>query len=266
MDIWHIIVLALIQGITEFLPISSSAHLILLPALTTWEDQGLAFDVALHVGSLIAVLMYFRQELGKLTSSWIDSLKTRQLTPESRLVWGVGLGTIPVGIVGLFMASSNLEAQLRTPVIIAITTIVFGLLLWVADVMGKRERDEFSLTGWDILIIGLAQALALIPGTSRSGITMTAALLLGIQRKAAARFSFLLSIPVIILAGISETVQLIHQQTTEVAWLALIFGATLSAIVAYLCIHTFMALLDRIGMLPFVLYRLLLGVFLFTLI
>jgi undecaprenyl-diphosphatase len=164
------------------------------------------------------------------------------------------------------MASSNLEAQLRTPVIIAITTIVFGLLLWVADVVGKRERDEFSLTGWDILIIGLAQALALIPGTSRSGITMTAALLLGIQRKAAARFSFLLSIPVIILAGISETVQLIHQQTTEVAWLALIFGATLSAIVAYLCIHTFMALLDRIGMLPFVLYRLLLGIFLLTLI
>lgn len=265
MDIWHIIVLALIQGITEFLPISSSAHLILLPMLTTWEDQGLAFDVALHVGSLIAVLMYFRQDLGKLTRSFFISLKTHQSTPESRLVWGVGLGTIPVGIVGLLIEILSLEEQLRAPIIIATTTIVFGLLLWLADVIGKRERDEFSLTGWDILIIGLAQVLAPIPGTSRSGITITAALLLGMERKAAARFSFLLSIPVIILAGMSETVQLI-QQTTEVAWFELIFGATLSGIVAYFCIRTFIALLDRIGMLPFVIYRLLLGIFLLTLI
>lgn len=263
MDIWHIIVLALIQGITEFLPISSSAHLILLPLLTTWTDQGLAFDVALHVGSLIAVLFYFRQMLDQLMTGWVVALRNRQATPESRLVWGVGLGTIPVGIVGLLMASANnIEEQLRTPIIIATTTILFGLLLWIADVIGKRERDEFSLTSRDILIIGLAQALALIPGTSRSGITITAALFLGIERKAAARFSFLLAIPVIILAGISEILQLLQQQTMEIAWLALIFGTALSGMVAYLCIHTFITLLDRIGMFPFVLYRLILGIFL----
>lgn len=265
MDIWHIIVLASVQGITEFLPISSSAHLILLPILTSWEDQGLAFDVALHVGSLIAVLMYFRQELGILISGWFTSFKTHQLTPESRLVWGIGLGTIPIGIVGLTIEGLQLGTSLRTPTVIATATISFGLLLWIADVIGKRERNEFSLTILDILIIGLAQSIALIPGTSRSGITITVALLLGLERKAAARFSFLLSVPAIVLAGASEGIQIVQQQT-EVEWFALIFGATVSAIVAYFCIRTFIALLDRIGMLPFVIYRLLLGIFLLTLI
>jgi len=258
MDIWHIIILAIIQGLTEFLPISSSAHLILFPQLTGWADQGVAFDVAVHVGSLFAVLMYFQKDLRPLLGHWLASIMRGHHTPESRLVWGVGIGTIPVGLVGLAIAGVGLEEQLRSPLIIATATIVFGLLLWGGDVLGKRERDEFSLTWPDILLIGLAQALALIPGTSRSGITITAALLLGLNRKAAARFSFLLAIPTIILAGVIESVSLVHQEAV-VNWYALSLGVVFSALSAYLCIRAFISLLDRIGMLPFVLYRLALG-------
>ncbi len=259
MDIWHIITLAIVQGLTEFLPISSSAHLILLPQLTGWPDQGLAFDVAVHVGSLIAVLMYFRSDLKPLLASWFKSIKTRQLTPESRLVWGIGVGTIPVGLLGLAIVGADLANYLRNPLIIATATIVFGGLLWIADVIGTRERDELSLTWQDILLIGLAQALALIPGTSRSGITITAALLVGLNRQAAARFSFLLAIPVIILAGTTETLTLMSIDS-QVNWYALGLGVVFSAFSAYLCIWVFIALLDRIGMLPFVLYRIVLGI------
>ena len=261
MDIWNIIALAIIQGLTEFLPISSSAHLILLPQLTGWQDQGLAFDVAVHVGSLIAVLMYFRADLKPLLMSWLKSIKTRQLTPESRLVWGIGIGTIPVGLVGLAIVEAGLSNYLRNPLIIATATIVFGGLLWWSDVIGTQERDEFSLTWQDILLIGLAQALALIPGTSRSGITITAALLVGLKRQAAARFSFLLAIPVIILAGTTEILTLINIDTS-VNWYALLLGVFFSALSAYLCIRVFIALLDRIGMLPFVVYRIILGIIL----
>ena len=262
MDIWHIIILAILQGLTEFLPISSSAHLILFPKLTGLADQGLAFDVAVHVGSLIAVLTYFRADLKPLFISWLQSIKTRKLTAESRLVWGVGIGTIPVGFFGFAIQFADIEYLLRSPQIIATTTIGFGLLLWWMDVIGKRQRDELTLRWRDILLIGLAQALALIPGTSRSGITMAAALLLGLTRKAAARFSFFLSIPVIILAGTSETLTLLNQNTS-VNWMALGFGIVFSALSAYLCIRVFISLLDRIGMLPFVVYRVILGIALF---
>jgi undecaprenyl-diphosphatase len=262
MDISHIIILSVIQGLTEFLPISSSGHLILFPHLIGWQDHGVAFDVAVHVGSLIAVLMYFRADLKPLLMSWLCSMKTGQLTPESRLVWGVGIGTIPTGLVGVAIVGAGLEDYLRSPLLIAIATIGFGLLLWWADVIGKRERNEYSLTWQDILFIGLAQALALIPGTSRSGITITAALLVGLKRPAAARFSFLLAIPIIILAGGIETVSLINEDIT-VNWFALLLAVAFSGISAYLCIHTFIKFLDRIGMLPFALYRIVLGILLF---
>ena len=262
MDISQIIFIAVIQGLTEFLPISSSGHLILFPYFTGWQDHGIAFDVAVHVGSLLAVLMYFRADLKPLLISWLQSIKTRQLTPESRLVWGIGIGTIPAGLVGLAIAGADLENYLRSPLLIAIATLVFGLLLGWADMIGKRERNEYSLTWSDILFVGLAQALALIPGTSRSGITITAGLLLGLNRQAAARFSFLLAIPIIILAGVIETVSLVNQNIT-VNWFALSLAVTFSGISAYLCIHTFLKLLDRIGMLPFVIYRIVLAIFLF---
>jgi len=260
MDLWHQLILALLQGLTEFLPISSSAHLILLPKLAGWTDQGLAFDIAVHVGTLSAVVVYFRHELALMSHDWAQSLVSRRHTAESRLAWGVLLGTIPVGLCGLLL-KDIVETSLRSPLVIALATIGFGLLLWWADHRGARKRDEHSLSISDILIIGIAQAVALIPGTSRSGITITAGLMLGLTRPAAARFSFLLSIPVIVLAGLLESVSLIKDDTV-VEWNTLIVGAVASGISAYLCIHFFIKLLDRIGMLPFVIYRILLGVIL----
>lgn len=258
MLLWHVAALAFLQGLTEFLPISSSAHLILLPSLSGWDDQGIAFDVAVHVGTLSAVVLYFRHELVVMSGDWLYSLRTRQQRGDSRLAWGVLLGTIPVGLGGLLLSAMDPE-WLRSPMVIAITTILFGLLLWWADYAGKRGRDEHSLSLKDILIIGVAQALALIPGTSRSGITITAGLLLGLTREAAARFSFLLSIPVIVLAGGLEAYKGITRQV-QVDWSAAVTGTVLAGVSAYLCIHFFLKLLDRVGMVPFVIYRLILGV------
>lgn len=259
MEISHIIILALVQGLTEFLPVSSSAHLVLLPLITGWEDQGLAFDVALHLGTLSAVLMYFRHELRPLFHSWTTSITTHQLTAESRLVWGVAIATIPVAIVGFTITHFGWEDMLRSSLLIAWATIGFGLLLGWADVRGRKQRDEYQLTWYDITLIGLAQTLALIPGTSRSGITITAALLLGLHSKAAVRFSFLLSIPVIILAGADETFNLMMQGVT-VLWTPLLLGAIFSALSAYVCIYAFLGILNKMGMMPFVIYRIGLGI------
>jgi len=258
MEFMHIVLLALLQGLTEFLPISSSAHLILLPKLNHWADQGLFFDVAVHVGTLTAVVWYFRGELVVMLRDWFASLVQRRRVGDSNLAWAVGFGTIPVGLAGLLFKDA-VETWLRSPLVIAGATIVFGLLLWWADAQAKRVRDEHTI-GWrDVLIIGIAQAVALIPGTSRSGITMTAGLMVGLNRAAAARFSFLLSIPVIILAGGLNTIELV-ESAVPVDWTALALGVVISAASAYLCIHLFLKALERIGMFPFVLYRLALGV------
>jgi undecaprenyl-diphosphatase len=257
MDNLHAIILALLQGLTEFLPISSSAHLILMPTLFDWEDQGLAFDVAVHVGTLLAVVAYFRHDLVRLLSAWLQSLAGKGMTTEARLAWLVVLGTLPVVLAGLLL-HDLIETSLRSPLVIAVTTIVFALLLGWADRNSRHLRDEYTLGLKDVLVIGLAQALALVPGTSRSGITMTAALALGLTRSAAARFSFLLSIPVIALAGGYETKKLL-QLAEPVAWDTLLLGTAVAGISAFLCIHFFLRLIERIGMLPFVVYRLLLG-------
>lgn len=257
MTLIQIIVLALVQGLTEFLPISSSAHLILVPVLSDWPDQGLAFDVAVHVGTLSAVVWYFRKEVMRMSGDWLHSCRQGQQVGESRLAWAVIWGTVPVVVAGLLL-HDLVDTVLRSPLVIAWATIGFGLLLWLADVMGQRQRDEHHLNWRDVVVIGLAQALALIPGTSRSGITMTAGLFMGLTREAAARFSFLLSIPTILMAGGYKGMQLV-KQSAAVDWLAMFIGVVLSALTAYLCIHWFLKLLERIGMLPFVLYRLLLG-------
>lgn len=260
MDLFHIIVLAVLQGLTEFLPISSSAHLILVPVLTGWPDQGLAFDVSVHVGTLSAVVWYFRRELVTMARDWGLSLARRETVGESRLAWGVLLGTIPVGLVGLLF-KDVIETTLRSPLVIAWATIGFGLLLWWADARGKQLRDEHRVSWRDVAVIGLAQAVALIPGTSRSGITMTAGLMMGLSRTGAARFSFLLSIPVIVLAGLLEAKDLL-EAAGPVDWRSLILGALLSGVSAYVCIVLFLKALTRMGMTPFVIYRLLLGGFL----
>ena len=263
MDYLHAFFLALVQGLSEFLPISSSAHLILLPRLMGWVDQGLAFDVAVHLGTLVAVVAYFRHDIKQLFFAWLRSCACRRVDADARLAWLVALGTVPVVVAGLLF-HDVIEGSLRSPLVIAATTIGFGLLLGLSDMRGWKNRTEESLTFSDVLWIGLAQALALIPGTSRSGITMTAALALGLTRSAAARFSFLLSVPVILFAGVYETQQLL-QQAEPVAWGALVLGAVVAGVSAYLSIHFFMHLIEKVGMLPFVVYRLLLGVFLLLL-
>lgn len=263
MDALQATLLALLQGLTEFLPISSSAHLILLPRIQGWADQGLAFDVAVHVGTLAAVLTYFRREVGAMARDWVLSVARREAVGESRLAWAVLLGTIPVGLAGLLF-KGVVETDLRTPQVIAWATIVFAVLLWWSDAAGRRRREEHAI-GWrDVAVIGVAQALALVPGTSRSGITMTAGLAMGLTRSAAARFSFLLSIPVIVLAGGVKARDLL-MQGDGVEWGVLALGTVVAAVAAYLCIHYFLRFLERVGMLPFVCYRLLLGALLFYL-
>ncbi len=257
MELPHILALAILQGLTEFLPISSSAHLILLPIIAGWEDQGLAFDVAVHVGTLSAVIFYFRHTLKKLSLDWFQSLKLRKQVGESFLAWAVLFATIPAGLAGLLL-NDMVDNHLRSPLVIAATTIGFGLLLGWADWHGKRQREINQLNWKDILYIGIAQAVSLIPGTSRSGITMTAGLMLGLSRHAAAQFSFLLSIPIIFLAGGWISVKLL-KSSIAIDWSTLFSGALFSAISAYICIHFFMKLISKIGMWPFVVYRLLLG-------
>jgi len=255
MDPLQAIVLALLQGLTEFLPISSSAHLALFPRLTGAEDQGLAFDVAVHVGTLAAVMVYFRTELKSL-------LRPEPNDPQAgalrRLAGCVVLGTVPVAVAGLLL-HDQVATLLRSVEVIAWASIGFGLLLWAADRFGPRRRDEYSV-GWrDALLIGCAQALALIPGTSRSGVTMTAALALGLEARAAARLSFLLSMPVIALAGGYEALKLLRAGE-PVDWGVMALGTLVAAVSAFACIHLFLRLLERIGFLPFVIYRVVLGV------
>lgn len=256
MDFLQAIVLALVQGLTEFLPISSSAHLILVPVLFGWPDQGLAFDVAVHAGSLVAVLAYFRRELGRMSVAGLNSLRG-QWSPDARLAWAIVLATLPVVVVGL-LGKSFIETALRGPLVIAVTTIVFGLALWFADLSGKRERNEYTIGWQDAALIGCIQVVALIPGASRSGITLTAGLLLGLTREAAARFSFLLSIPTLIASSVLVGRDLLHSDV-PVEWGPLVVGAVVAGMAAYACIGLFIALLARTGMLPYVIYRLFFG-------
>jgi len=263
-DYFHAFWLALIQGITEFLPISSSGHLVLLPKLLGWQDQGLAFDVAVHVGSLIAVLSYFRKDIGRIIIDWLRSVSGGPVTPYSRLAWSIAWATVMVGVAGLFM-EDIINSWLRAPVPVAIATIGFALLLWWADRVGAKSRDIEKI-GWrDVLMIGSAQVLALIPGTSRSGITITMGLAMGLTREAAARFSFLLAIPVIVLAGSWQTRNLVRSDHL-VQWDVMVFATIVSGLVAFACIHWFLGFLRRFSMLAFVIYRLILGVLILVLL
>ncbi|NCF25823.1 MAG: undecaprenyl-diphosphate phosphatase [Gammaproteobacteria bacterium] len=258
MDWIQVVVLAVLQGFTEFLPISSSAHLILLPLLVAWPDQGLAFDVAVHVGTLLAVLAYFRRDLMRMCRDWLRSLAVRHRVGDSPWVWYLLVGTVPVGLCGLALNAVGTQG-LRSVSVVASTTIFFALLLWWSDRFNRGTRGDDQI-GWrDVLIIGAAQALALIPGTSRAGITITAGLALGLKRESAARFSFLLSIPVVALAGLLKALEAWSSQA-PVAWDAMFAGTMISFVCAYATIHFFLKLVERVGLTPFVVYRLLLGV------
>lgn len=264
MDWLQIVVLALVQGLTEFLPISSSAHLVLPAQLTDWPDQGLAFDVGVHFGTLVAVIAYFRVELLRMAHGVITFPAHRQYSADIDLVLKLGLATVPVAVMG-FASKDLVETHLRTVPVIAAATTGFALLLWYADRRPRQQVDAGEVLGWgQAAFVGVMQVLALIPGTSRSGITITAALLAGLSRTSAARFSFLLSIPTITGAQLLLTLDLLDANNQQ-RWLELISGAVLAGLSAYLCIHFFIALVERTGMLPYVIYRLILGGLLFGL-
>ncbi len=258
MDPIHAIVLAIVQGLSEFLPISSSGHLILVPSLLGWPDQGLAFDVAVHIGTLAAVIGYFRVQLLQMARAWVGSIAGRGLTPDGRLAWCVIVGTIPVGLAGIAFGDF-IEQMLRNPLFVAATLAGFGLLMWLADWLGAQRRDEYTV-GWrDALLIGCAQALALMPGTSRSGVTMTMARAIGLTRVSAARFSFLLAVPGIAMAGGWEFLQLLTGPGNGADWPMMGLGVAVSAVTGYLCIHVLLKIIGRVGLLPFALYRLVLA-------
>ncbi|RJE73661.1 undecaprenyl-diphosphatase [Pseudoalteromonas sp. MSK9-3] len=263
MSLIEIIVLALVQGLTEFLPISSSAHLILPSQLLGWQDQGTAFDVAVHVGTLVAVIIYFRKEVGEILNAWFKSFGQQGQTEDSQLGWWILLATIPSLIIG-YLCKDLVEVYSRNAYIIATTTIVFGLLLWYADVKAKQIKTLYQLNWVSALLIGLSQVVAMLfPGTSRSGITMTVGLLMGLNKQSAARFSFLMSIPVIAAAG-SYYIFKLASSDEIIDWNAILLGSVLSFVSAYFCIHFFLKVIERMGMMPFVVYRLLLGLGLFA--
>lgn len=250
MSLLLILLLAVVQGLTEFLPVSSSAHLILAGQSFGETDQGLAFDVAAHLGSLLAVCLYFRHELSAFLRAGIGGGASR----ERRLALQILAATIPAAAAG-WLLHDWIGANLRDPMVIAAATAGFGILLGVADRRPARFDDEHQI-GWrGALTVGLAQMLALVPGTSRSGITITAALFLGASRQAAARFSFLLAIPLLALAGGYEALQ-VGLGEASVEWREFGLAFVLSAASALACIHLFLRFVDRVGMMPFVVYRL----------
>ena len=262
MDVIDSIILGIIQGLTEFLPVSSSAHLVIFPKLFDWPDQGLAFDVVLHFASLCAVVIYYRTSIVLLTQDFFISISTRKMQGDSFLAWGVLLGTIPVGLAGLFF-NDYVEMNLRNFQVVAYATIFFGLVLGLSDIVHRVQgSNREMIRGSDIIIVGCAQALALIPGASRAGITITAALLIGLSRKLSIKFAFLLSIPVISIATLMKLFEL-SNEPYQTKWLFLLFGFVIAFLTSYFTIVFFIKLVERIGFLPFVLYRIFLGALLF---
>ena len=262
MDIFQAVILAFIQGLTEFLPVSSSAHLVIFSQFFDWPDQGLAFDVVLHFASLCAVIIYYKDSIVLLSQDFFSSVSTRKMKGDSFLAWGVLLGTIPVGLAGFFF-NDFVEINLRSFHVVAYATILFGILLGLSDIVHRaRDINRELIRGSDILIIGCFQALALIPGTSRAGITITAALLIGLSRKLSIKFAFLLSIPVISLATIMKLFELTNEPQ-QVNWLFLLLGFAIAFLTSYFTIVFFIRLVERIGFLPFVVYRIFLGALLF---
>ena len=263
MSFEQLFVLALVQGLTEFLPVSSSGHLILIPALTDWPDQGIVTDVMVHVGSLFAVIVYFWRDVLMLLKGTGELVRFKS-TPGARMAGYIALATIPALAFGAFMKLSGIQASIRGVEIVAWNAIIFGILLYVADVVGKRTKVMENMTLAPALVIGVAQAIAIIPGTSRSGITMTAARFLGYERAEAARFSFLLGIPAIAAAGAYTALELIEVGGSIPSDALKAAGLTFFAALA--AIALLMAVVKRFGFFIFMVYRLLLAAVLFALL
>ena len=263
MTIEQIIVLAVVQGITEFLPISSSGHLILVPKLMHWQDQGLVVDVMTHLGTLLAILIYFWRDVWRITGGALELFKGK-MTDEGRLAIYIVLATIPAIAFGVFLKEFGFADLERNVAVVAWNTILYGILMLIADMASPQERTMSNMTLGSALIIGVAQALALIPGTSRSGVTMTAARFLGFTRPDSARFSFLLAIPATAGAIVFTVGDALA--SGEGVTMDAVYCAALTFVAGILAIAFLMGLIRRISFLPFVLYRMVLGGFLLVLL
>ena len=273
MELFGAAILGVIQGLTEFLPISSSAHLILVPWLLGWKPEGIMFDVSLHVGTAAAILAYFWQDWWKLGKETILGLISGRPfgNPERRLACFLIVGTLPAAVIGLLF-EKQVEETLRSPLITVFTLVGLGIVLYIADRLGRKQRTLKDFSWGDSLWIGLSQALALIPGVSRSGITMSTAMLRAADRPSAARFSFLLATPVIVGAGLLEGWRLVNalrspvmaaagnaSGAAQVHWPVLAVGVFCAAVTGFLCIRYFLRYLQRGSFLPFVIYRFILA-------
>jgi undecaprenyl-diphosphatase len=256
-EILQAIILGIIQGAGEFLPISSSGHLVLLPAIFNWDYQGVKYDVMLHLGTLVAVLIYFRKDLKKLLVALWESIKEEDVSrdPYRKLVWFLGLGIIPAVVFALIF-NDQIETVVRSPLVVGFSLVTMGLLLGYADHAAKKKQDLLKIKWWQVLLIGFFQALALIPGVSRSGATITAGLILGFNRADAARFSFLLAIPTIMGAVVWSTIDFLKGD--GFSWEMLV-GMAVSAVVGYAAIFGLMRLIKTRSYFVFVVYRLILG-------
>ena len=265
MSLTQLILLAIVQGITEWLPISSSAHLILLPELLGSGQQGLLIDAMAHLGTLGSLLIYFRKDVGRAIKGGFELIGIGKpdgpMSPAAKLAWFIIIATPPGIIAGLAlkMAPESLQATLRSPLTIAFTSIIFGLLLWWADVKGKRTRTQSDMTWREAGLIGLSQMLPFIPGVSRSGITMTTARMLGFERTEAARFAMLVGAPLIAGVGLYAFYGLATGDPAGASLKDGLIVAALSFVTGYVSIWGLMSLLKRMSFLPFVIYRVLLG-------
>jgi undecaprenyl-diphosphatase len=260
-SIFEAIVLGITQGLTEFLPISSTAHLRIVPAFAGWEDPGAAFTAVVQLGTMLAVLLYFRQDLVRIGLAWLRSFRDKSLrrTLDARLGWYILLGTIPIGIFGLIF-KDQIETGARDLYLISIALIVFGLVLLAAEEVGRKNRSIEEINRRDGLVIGLFQALALVPGVSRSGATISAGLFRGFDRTSAARYSFLLSVPAVVLSGLFELKSIVDgSEHVHTGAGALIVATVLAFVVGYWSIAFLLRYVARHSTLVFVVYRVALG-------
>jgi undecaprenyl-diphosphatase len=251
MTLWQAVVLGFIQGLTEFLPISSTAHLRIVPALLGWNDPGAAFTAVIQLGTLVAVLLYFARDIAGITRD--------TLTGKSRFGWMIALGTVPVVVCGLLF-KHHIETNLRSLYVISGSLIALAAVLWIAELVAKHRREMKDLGWFDAIVVGLAQCVALIPGASRSGVTITGGLFMGLTRETAARFSFLLSLPAVFAAGVYELIKARHELLASQEHVVdLIVATVVSFIVGYACIAFLLRYLKTHTTYVFIIYRLLLG-------
>ena len=268
MSVIEAIVLGIVQGLTEFLPISSTGHLRIVPAFLGWEDPGAAFTAVVQLGTMAAVLLYFREDLIRIGRAWLDSVRERgrRRDLDARLGWYIVLGTIPIGIFGVLF-KDQIETGARDLYLIGIALIVFGLIMAVADHLATCRRQIEDVEARDGFWVGMAQALALVPGVSRSGATISAGLFLGLDRAAAARFSFLLSVPAVVLSGLFELASIIHGDESQSAGAgSLVIATSLAFVVGYASIALLLRFLVRHTLFVFVAYRIVLGAIVLALV